>query len=133
MAITITDNQQLSFEEKIIKFSKHAKECRSQKGHCPIQDLLAPSVEKWSLFCIYNLAYNKTLRFSALKRYIPNISSRMLSVTLKKLEASGMVKRVVFAEVPPRVEYSLTPFGEAYAKRLLDLNIWLMENYQPVS
>ena len=126
--ITNVDNQTLSFEEKIKKFSIQAYEIRKKGGVCPVQDLLAPSVEKWSLFCIYNLAYNKKLRFSALKKYIPKISSRMLSVTLKKLENNKMVKRKVYAEVPPRVEYSLTEFGSEYAKRLIDLNLWLLDN-----
>ena len=126
--ITNTENQALSFEKKIEIFSKRSYEIRKAGGTCPVQDLLAPSVEKWSLFCIYNLAYNKKLRFGQLKNYIPKISSRMLSVTLKKLEHNNMVKRKVYAEVPPKVEYSLTEFGHEYAKRLIDLNLWLIEN-----
>jgi len=51
---------------------------------CPVKGVFAPAVDKWSLFCLYNLAYNKVLRFNKLKNYIPGISARMLSVTLKK-------------------------------------------------
>jgi len=102
--------------------------CLHEKGECPIKDVLAPTVDKWSLFCIYNLGYRDVIRFNELKKKIPGISSRMLSVTLKKLENADIVKRKVFPEVPPRVEYKMTPFGKKYAEKLLDLNLWLFEN-----
>lgn len=124
MAITNTENQDFSLKENIRKIYSISKECPETR-RCPIKDVLAPSVDKWSLFCLYNLAYNKTLRFNKLKGFIPDISSRMLSVTLKKLESAELINRKIFAEVPPRVEYSLTDFGLEFAKRLVELNLWI--------
>lgn len=124
--VTNAMDTELSFRKKIEEFYKMTRDCRG-KGYCPVQDILAPSVDKWSLLIIYNLAYNGELRFNALKKYVRGISSRMLSVNLKKLEHAGLINRKVFAEVPPRVEYSLTDFGHAYSRKLIDLNLWLVK------
>jgi len=91
------------------------------------QEVTAPSVDKWSLFIIFNLGYKKTLRFNQLKRRIEGISSRMLSITLKKLEKSLIVRREIYAEVPPRVEYELTEFGQGFSMKMMDLTKWFVE------
>ena len=78
--------------------------------------------DKWSLFVIYNLAYYDVLRFTAIKNNIRGISSRMLSVTLKKLENRQVIERTVFAEAPPTVEYKLTEFGKQLAEKTIDIN-----------
>jgi len=83
--------------------------------------------DKWSLFVIYNLGYYEVLRFTELKSNIRSISSRMLSVTLKKLEANQIIKRKVYAEVPPRVEYELTAFGKQLAEKTIDINQWYLD------
>jgi DNA-binding HxlR family transcriptional regulator len=123
--VTNADSKGFEFRKKIEDFYSVSKSCRG-KGYCPVHDILAPSVDKWSLFIIYNLAYSGELRFNTLKKYIDGISSRMLSVNLKKLEKAGILSRKVFAEVPPRVEYKLTEFGMSYAEKLIDLNLWLV-------
>ncbi len=66
---------------------------------------------KWKTIVLWYLR-EKTLRFGELKKQIPDITEKMLSLQLKKLEEDGLVQRVVFAEVPLRVEYSLTEFGQ---------------------
>lgn len=124
MAVTNADSQQLKLKKKIKKIYNLSVDCKHDAS-CPIKGILAPSVDKWSLFCLYNLAYNKVLRFNKLKAYIPGISARMLSVTLKKLEEAQLVERKIYAEVPPRVEYSLTKFGYQFSEKLVDLNIWI--------
>ena len=125
MAVTKADNQRLEFKKKLTKMHKLS---RNEGPHlCLIKDIMAPSSDKWSLFCLYNLAFSEVLRFNELKKYIPGISSRMLSLTLKKLEDKKMVKRKVYAEVPPKVEYRLTKFGDEYAQRLVELNLWVYE------
>lgn len=126
MAVTNAENQQLKLKKKIKKIYTLSKDCDHAK-ECPIKGVLAPSVDKWSLFCLYNLAYNDVLRFNKLKAYVPGISSRMLSVTLKKLEEAGLVKRQLYAEVPPKVEYSLTAFGLQFSEKLAELNLWIWE------
>lgn len=90
---------------------------------------MAVVMDKWSLFVIYNLAYFETLRFGELKSNIRGISSRMLSVTLKKLEKHNIVSRRVYAQVPPKVEYDLTLFGQALAEKSIDLNQWFLDQY----
>jgi len=127
MEVTKIDNQGVKYKEKIKKFYNYIK-ISDGKSICPVRDVFAPSVDKWSLFVIYNLAYNNEMRFNKLKKYIPNISSRMLSLTLKRLEESKILNRKVFPEVPPRVEYKLTDFGLQFSKQLIDLNFWVIEN-----
>ena len=90
---------------------------------------MAVLMDKWSLFVLYNLAYFGTLRFGELKTNIRGISARMLSVTLKKLENHHVINRKVYAEVPPRVEYSLTEFGMELAEKSVDLNEWFLDKY----
>lgn len=127
MTVTKTDNEHIILKKKIKKFYNVSRSCMHQKGSCPVKDILAPSTEKWSLFCMYNLGFNGVMRFNELKSRIKGISPRMLSVTLKKLEEGGMVKRKIYPVVPPKVEYELTTFGYAYAEKLIDLNLWLFQ------
>ena len=77
---------------------------------CPIRNILAKLCDKWSLLVIYTLdkADKETIRFKELQREIPDISQKMLTVTLRALEDDGYVTRTVYPEVPPRVEYALT-------------------------
>lgn len=96
------------------------------KELCPTRDLLVPLTDKWSLLCLFNLGYHEVLRFNELQKYIPKISARMLSVTLKKLESKKIVQRKMYAQVPPKVEYTLTPFGHSLADKMIDLNTWLL-------
>ncbi len=113
-------------KEKIKLFYLGSKKL-VDKQICPTRDLLVPLTDKWSLFCLFNLGYHGVLRFNELQRYIPNISSRMLSVTLKKLEQKQLIVRTIYPEVPPRVEYKLTGFGEKLADKMVELNNWLLK------
>lgn len=84
-------------------------------GHEPIgcrsHEVLSRVGDKWSVYVIYQLGEKGTLRFGELKRRVEGISQRMLTVTLRSLERDGLVSRRMYPEVPPRVEYSLTPLG----------------------
>jgi DNA-binding HxlR family transcriptional regulator len=77
---------------------------------CLARDVLARVGDKWSVYVIHLLG-QRTMRFSELRRSVDGISQRMLTVTLRGLERDGLVEREIFAEVPPRVQYSLTPMG----------------------
>lgn len=127
MAITNTDNQALNLKEKVKKFYKKSEPFLAE-GVCPTKEIVASTFDRWSLFCIYNLAYHNVLRFNELKRLVNGISPRMLTVTLKKLEGHGIVNRKLYPEIPPKVEYSLTEFGEELADKSLNLLNWFMEN-----
>lgn len=97
---------------------------------CPIRNVLARICDKWSLLVIYTLKNHMDgpLRFNALRMLIPDISQKMLTSTLKTLEADGYVTRKVYAEVPPRVEYSLTPRSETLIPIIDNLIVWAIDN-----
>lgn len=78
---------------------------------------------QWALV-ICSWLLNGKLRFSELKKRLPNITERMLTLQLRKLEANAIVKRTVYAEVPPRVEYELTPIGNELKPVIKQLEKW---------
>lgn len=75
---------------------------------CPIRNILNRISDKWTLLVLYTLNGHETMRFKDLSSELKDISQKMLVLTLRTLEADGFVSRKVYAEVPPRVEYSLT-------------------------
>lgn len=81
---------------------------------------------KWAILVLHYLADapNATLRFNQLQAKMPSITHSTLSSQLKSLERDGLVSRTVFAEVPPRVEYSLTPIGERFRPVLDSIGVW---------
>ncbi len=97
---------------------------------CPIRNILARISDKWSLLVIYTLdkAGQETIRFKKLQREIPDISQKMLTVTLRTLEEDGYVTRTVYPEVPPRVEYALTPRAHSLLPHVNALLDWAQAN-----
>jgi DNA-binding HxlR family transcriptional regulator len=79
---------------------------------------------RWKLVILFHLFGGKILRFSELERAIPAISQKMLTQQLRQLEKDGLVQRTVHPEVPPRVEYRLTPWGQALCPALDALLEW---------
>ena len=82
-------------------------------AHCPIRHIVDRFGDKWSLLVLYNLHTSGCLRFSEIHRRTADISQKMLTSTLRKLEQDGLLSRKVYPEVPPRVEYALTLIGWA--------------------
>src|SRR3954466_12499754 len=80
--------------------------------------------DKWSVNVIYVLGAAGTLRFGELRRRLDGISQRMLTVTLRGLERDGLVRRAMYPEVPPRVEYALTPLGATLRDIVRELIDW---------
>ena len=101
---------------------------------CPIRNILARLCDKWSLLVIYTLdkAGKDAVRFKELQREIPDISQKMLTVTLRTLEDDGYVTRTVYPEVPPRVEYALTPRTHSLLPHINALIKWALENMEPI-
>ena len=97
---------------------------------CPIRNILARIADKWSLLVIFTLdrAGLEAVRFKQLQRAIPDISQKMLTVTLRTLEDDGYVTRTVYPEVPPRVEYALTPRAHSLLPHVNALIDWAVEN-----
>ena len=98
--------------------------------NCPIRNILARLCDKWSLLVIYTLdkAGKEAVRFKELQREIPDISQKMLTVTLRTLEDDGCVTRTVYPEVPPRVEYALTARAYTLLPHVNALIAWALEN-----
>ncbi|GAB6278688.1 MAG TPA: helix-turn-helix domain-containing protein [Bacteroidales bacterium] len=100
----------------------------SDLSECPVRSVMDRIGDKWSLLILLILNEKHNVRFNELYRMIKDISQKMLSVTLKNLEMDGYVKRTMFAEVPPRVEYELTSLGESLLPHIIDLVNWAEEH-----
>lgn len=107
----------------------------TQHDGTAVRELLTRIADKWSIFLIVVLAKTpkKRARFSELKNNIPGISQRMLTTTLRNLERDGMLTRQIFAEIPPRVEYELTPLGQSLLTPMQSLINWVSENWGEVN
>ena len=102
---------------------------RSERcGSRRVLDLVA---DKWAVIVIYVLA-GGTHRFGELQRAVAGVSQKMLTQTLRGLERDGLVERKVYPEVPPRVEYTLSPLGETLVEPLASLCRWAEEHYWEV-
>jgi DNA-binding HxlR family transcriptional regulator len=90
-------------------------QCDGEPAGCPLEATLQVIGGKWKAVILYYLMHEGTHRFAELRRKIAGISERMLTQQLRELEADDVVRRQVYAEVPPRVEYSLTDHGQTLA------------------
>lgn len=95
---------------------------------CPIRNVLARICDKWSLLVIHTLSSEGCMRFSSLRKLIPDISQKVLTSTLRTLETDGYVSRTVYAEVPPRVEYALTDRSRSLLPIVNTLTDWAVNN-----
>lgn len=100
--------------------------------NCPIRNVLSRVGDKRSMLVLFTLESNDNQRFKELQRNIPDISQKMLTATLKMLEADGLIRREVFPEVPPRVEYSLTKKGKSLLPLIDNLLSWASENMEDI-
>ena len=89
--------------------------------------------DKWSVCVLHSLGEAKTLRFNALRARLNGISQRMLTVTLRGLERDGLVRRKVYPEVPPRVEYSLTTLGATLRQLVAGFVAWSSQHLSEVA
>src|SRR5271154_4467447 len=110
---------------------------RKQSGHdspgsiydrsCPARLIIDHLADKWAVLIVSRLA-SGTLRFAELRRAVDGISQKMLASTLRDLERDGLVKRKLYASVPPKVEYSLTPLGDSLVHKVEELCGWAETN-----
>ena len=107
---------------------------RTEYLACPIRRVVSRFGDKWSLLVLFMLNKSETgvLRFNEIRRLMTDCSQKMLSQTLKNLEQSHLVNREVYAEVPPRVEYSLTETGKSLMPSVLSLIEWAMVHFDEV-
>jgi DNA-binding HxlR family transcriptional regulator len=96
---------------------------RDEVFHCALDVTMHFIGGKWKTVVLWYLRKDKK-RFSELRKHIPDITEKMLSLQLKTLEEDGIVKRTLYPEVPPRVEYELTDFGKTLLPMLEEIALW---------
>ncbi|MFC3928606.1 winged helix-turn-helix transcriptional regulator [Streptococcus caprae] len=104
----------------------------SEYGICPFATTQKVLTGKWALVILYQLSTG-TKRFNELQRLIPGVTQTILTRHLRQLEADKIVQRKVYAEVPPRVEYSLTDIGRSFQSVLDAVEIWGLDYIEQLS
>ena len=100
---------------------------------CPVRNVLSHIGDRWSLLVLLALHDKaEAMRFSDLCRAIPDVSQKMLTSTLRKLEADDLLSRTIYPEVPPRVEYKLTKRGKTLIPLLNQLVDWSLDNMDAI-
>ena len=101
--------------------SKHSRfDCNPG---CSVEATIGLIDGKWKCVILFHLS-GRTHRFNEIRRHIPEVTQRMLTNQLRELEADGLIDRKVYAQVPPKVEYSLSPLGRSLEPVLLALKNW---------
>lgn len=108
------------------------EDCSSIIEICPIRNVVARFGNKWSLIVLLIINDAGIVRFNELCRMIPDISTRVLSGTLRTLEADGLIDRKVYAQVPPKVEYRLTDTGKSLVPIIHQLTDWALANMKNI-
>ena len=100
---------------------------------CPVRNILARVAGKWPLLVMHELLqHDAAMRFSELRRAIPDVSQKMLTATLRNLEADGFLTRRVYAEVPPRTEYTLTERAHSFMNACAPMVEWAVDNFAAI-
>jgi DNA-binding HxlR family transcriptional regulator len=102
-------------------------ECNSKRT---VETALELLVGKWKPVILFHLIGKGTLRFSELQKLIPDVTKKMLTTQLRELEYHDIVKRKVYAVIPPKVEYSITEYGEGLKPLLLSMHEWGLSHLQ---
>ena len=97
-----------------------------------VREMLERVADKWTLLVIDALEGKTDVRFSRLRERIDDVSQKMLTKTLRQIERDGLVTRRVHAEVPPRVDYRLTPLGESLGEAVCSMWTWVETHLQAV-
>lgn len=111
---------------------KKKEETNSIIEICPVRNVIASFGTKWALLTLLIIGEHDVVRFNELNRLIPDVSSRVLSSTLRTLEADGLIDRKVYAVVPPKVEYRLTDIGQSLLPLIRQLTEWAQTNMKKV-
>lgn len=100
---------------------------------CPVRNILSRVGDKWSLLLMHHIMHHpEPMRFSDLRKAIPDISQKVLTSTLRNLEADGFIVRRVYAEVPPRTEYTLTPRAHSFMEACRPMLQWAIDNFAAI-
>jgi DNA-binding HxlR family transcriptional regulator len=101
-------------------------------ANCPVRHVLDRFGDKWSILIMIILGEKGVLRFTGLSQIIGDISQKMLTVTLRTLEADGLISRRSYPEIPPRVEYELTELGKSLLPLIKELSAWADKHMQTI-
>ncbi len=104
-----------------------------QEAVCPACGIIDRFGDKWSLRVLVLLNERGTMRFNELMKATPGISQKMLTTTLRTLESHKLLTRTMYAEIPPRVEYNLTPLGRSLMTPLYALVDWTLEHADEIT
>ncbi|MBO5455201.1 MAG: helix-turn-helix transcriptional regulator [Muribaculaceae bacterium] len=100
---------------------------------CPVRNVISRFSGKWAMLILCILSENGSTRFNIISKAIPDISPKVLTETLKNLESDGLINRKLYPEVPPRVEYSLTPLGKSLIPVIDNIIDWAIKNFSAVT
>lgn len=109
-----------------------ADECKGN-GTGTIETALDLLVGKWKPVILFHIFDNRTLRFSELQRLIPDITKKMLTTQLRELEYHDIINRKIYAQIPPKVEYSITEYGKGLMPLLVSMHEWGLEHLKHLS
>lgn len=109
------------------------KELDLQFPTCPVRNGISRFADKWSLLILCSLQAQGTMRYTEISKAIPDISQKMLTCTLKQLEQEHLLKRKAYAEIPPRVEYSLTELGLSLMPIIGQMVEWAQMHFTKVT
>ena len=100
---------------------------------CPVRNILSRVGDKWSLLLMHHIMHHpEPMRFSDLRKAIPDISQKVLTSTLRNLEADGFIVRRVYAQVPPRTDYALTPRAHSFMNACRPMVQWAIDNFAAI-
>ena len=100
--------------------------------NCPVREVLDRIGHKWATLVILQLGENEVMRFNELSQAIGDISQKMLTTTVRNLEADGFISRKMYAEIPPKVEYRLTVLGSSLLPLIRDMVSWADNNLRTI-
>jgi DNA-binding HxlR family transcriptional regulator len=98
-----------------------------------VREMISGFADKWTVIILDTLWDEGTLRFSEIAQHVPGISQKMLTQTLRRMERDGLVIRQVYACVPPKVEYTLSPLGMTLGAAFCNVWVWAVENHDAVA
>ncbi len=101
---------------------------KNENNFCPVRDVMDRFGDKWSILILIELHKNGKARFNELNRAIPDVSQKMLTVSLRRLVSDCLISRKAYPEIPPRVEYQLTEIGLSLMPHIIGLVEWALEN-----
>ncbi|MBI6855550.1 helix-turn-helix transcriptional regulator [Pseudomonas cichorii] len=119
-------------EDEVIRLSQATCDALSAEDDGLKREVLTHAGNRWSLGIVHTLGVEGKLRHAEIGRRLQGITQRMLTRSLRQLERDGLISRCDHGEVPPRVDYELTPLGRSFLVHMVPLWTWLLENAEGV-